>query len=71
MDIEGSEIPALCGARRIISKDHPVLAICIYHRIPDLWEPARIIQECYEGYRFYIRHYSDNAAETVLYAIPK
>lgn len=36
MDIEGSEVPALRGAKEVIFHDHPVLAICIYHRITDL-----------------------------------
>lgn len=70
MDIEGSEVPALCGAKEVICRDHPILAICIYHRITDLWEIPLLIRSMYEGYRFYVRHYSKDVEETVLYALP-
>ena len=70
MDVEGSEVPALQGARAIICRDHPTLAICVYHRIPDLWEIPLLIHSLYNGYKLYMRHYSDGPNETVLYAIP-
>ena len=71
MDIEGSEMSALRGAIETIQKYHPVLAICIYHRPSDFWEIPMFIKSLYNGYKFYVRHYSDHHAETVLYAIPQ
>ena len=70
MDIEGSEVHALRGAKEVICRDHPVLAICIYHRVPDLWEIPLLILSMYGGYRLYVRHHSKGIGETVLYAIP-
>lgn len=71
MDIEGAEMAALKGARKTISKDHPDLAICIYHKNEDILEIPRYILELNPDYTFYIRHYSCYTWETVLYAVSK
>lgn len=69
MDIEGAEKEALMGAKNIISRYHPKLAICIYHKREDLFELPLLIKKFYPDYKLYIRHYSDHFAETVCYAI--
>ena len=71
MDIEGAEVNALIGAEQTIRTYQPMLAICIYHKISDLWEIPAIIDRYYGGYKFYVRHHSDGIDETVLYAIPE
>ncbi len=68
MDIEGSELEALKGAKNIIKKNRPRLAICIYHKPEDILEIPLYIQELVPEYKFYIRHYSSCMWETVLYA---
>lgn len=68
MDIEGAEMDALAGAEQIICRDHPKLAISIYHKITDLWEIPLWIHEKCPGYKFYVRHHSVVNGETVLYA---
>lgn len=71
MDIEGAELEALQGAERTIKRDHPILAISIYHKPEDIITlPERILDIC-EGYRFFLRHYSFSWYDTVLYAIPE
>jgi FkbM family methyltransferase len=70
MDIEGAESQALYGAKDIITKNKPKLAISIYHKPEDIWEIPAIIMQYYPGYRFYLRHYSLAYSETVLYALP-
>lgn len=71
MDIEGSEISALLGAKRHIQNDFPKLAICTYHIVSDMWEIPRLIDTIHPGYRFFIRHYDfPQNWETVVYAIP-
>lgn len=69
MDIEGAELEALKGAKKILLKDKPKLAICIYHKKEDLWEIPFYIKTLVPEYKLYIRHYSNDANETVLYAI--
>lgn len=68
MDIEGVELEALEGSYKTIEKDHPKLAICIYHKFEDMWKILLWINEKFPGYKFYIRHYSSTDNETVLYA---
>ena len=68
MDIEGSEKEALEGAVNVIKRDRPRLAICIYHSPEDLYEIPFWIKSIVPEYKLYIRHHSDGAAETVVYA---
>jgi FkbM family methyltransferase len=68
MDIEGAEKEALLGAKTVISKTHPKLAICVYHKPEDIYEIPRLINEMGE-YKFTLRHYSRGFVETVLYAV--
>lgn len=56
MDIEGSEINALLGAERHIKKDHPKLALCVYHHYEHLWEIAKMIRSFNEEYKLYLRY---------------
>jgi len=71
MDIEGEEYRALLGAREIIRKYRPDLAICVYHYISDLWRIPNLIESWDLGYTFYLRTHSSATMETVLYAIPR
>ena len=68
MDIEGAELKSLMGARNTIIKNHPRLAICVYHKASDLYEIPGYILSLVPGYKFFLRHYSSLANETVIYA---
>ena len=68
MDIEGAELKSLMGARNAIIKNHPRLAICVYHKDSDLYEIPGYILSLVPEYKFYLRHYSSCPYETVLYA---
>lgn len=70
LDIEGSEKEALLGAAKIISRDKPILAVCVYHRQEDLIVIPDLISTLYPGYLFYLRQYFHTPYETVLYAVP-
>lgn len=69
MDIEGSEPEAIAGAIRILRTDAPVLAICLYHRQEDLWQIPLQIQAANPDYKLFLRRYSDDCWEEVVYAI--
>lgn len=68
LDIEGSEKRALIGAGGIITKIHPKLAVCVYHRAEDIYELPRLISN-FGSYQFKLRHYTKGNWETVLYAV--
>lgn len=68
MDIEGSELAGLRGAKKMIQKNKPNLAICIYHKVGDLWEIPECIKQLVPEYRFYIRHCSHYDQDMILYA---
>lgn len=68
MDIEGAEIDALNGAKKIIEKCKPDLAICVYHYINHFWKIPMLINSWDLGYKFYMRTHSSACMETVLYA---
>lgn len=77
MDIEGAELPALYGAAGTIRKMKPKLAICLYHRLSDLWEIPLYIYKLHQDYKISIRHHHvsdvkgsiwENSWGTVCYA---
>lgn len=69
MDIEGMECPALRGAKGLIQKYHPKLAICCYHSDEDMVMVPTQILKLDPSYRLYMRHYTYNLGDTVCYAI--
>ena len=68
MDIEGAELNALKGAKKTIIKNKPRLAICIYHKPEDIYEIPEYLLSLVPEYKFWIRHYTSNCWETILYA---
>lgn len=70
MDIEGAELETLKGARQIIAEQKPKLAICVYHKPEDIFTIPEYLRTLNPDYKFYLRHYTFAAWDTVLYAIP-
>lgn len=69
MDVEGYEENVLKGACKMICRDHPVMAVSIYHKKSDIWRLPKLLLGYNENYCFYMRHYSASNGDTVLYAI--
>lgn len=69
MDIEGDEWAALHGAEALIKRNHPKLAVCIYHSDEDMIRLIEYVHELNNDYKLYVRHHSRGVTETVLYAI--
>jgi hypothetical protein len=70
MDIEGFERQALAGAGGLLSAGKTAFAVTLYHRTSDLWQIPRFIHEVAPGLRLYLRHYAEDWAETICYAVP-
>jgi FkbM family methyltransferase len=71
MDIEGAELTALWGARRLIKQQMPVLAVCAYHEPDHLWEIPFLIHAIQPDYELRLRRYAEGTRELVWYAVPK
>lgn len=56
MDIEGAELQALDGAKDLIQRDRPILAISGYHEPAHLWEIPQLVQKHFPFYRMAIGH---------------
>ena len=69
MDIEGAELKALKGAKGLIIKNKPKLAISIYHKVEDIWAIPLYIKSIEPSYKIYLRHHTFLDQDTVCYAI--
>ena len=69
MDIEGAELKALKGALKTIQKFKPKLAISVYHSLEEYSSILLWLRDLNLGYKFYLRHFTIHAEETILFAI--
>jgi FkbM family methyltransferase len=70
MDIEGSELATLAGAKRLIRQNSPILAISAYHRQDDLWNIPLFIRDLNPDYSIHLRPHMLEGWDLVCYAIP-
>lgn len=68
MNIEGAESKALEGAKKILTKYKPKLAISLYHYSNDLWKLPFEIKKINPEYQFFIRQHDGGIIESVLFA---
>lgn len=71
MDIEGAEPDALAGASKLLASEHPVVAVCVYHRSQHLWEVPQQIHSISEDYDIFLRRYAEDCWELVCYAVSR
>ena len=77
-DIEGNELDLLKSMSKVIVKDRPVLAICVYHLKEDLTDIPSYLRELCKDYVYHLRKYTTGWLqnykqnhELVLYAVPR
>ncbi len=70
MDIEGAEASALRGARSVIRREQPLLAVSVYHRPEDLWELPLLMKELFPESHLFLRTHRGSFHDTVCYAVP-
>jgi FkbM family methyltransferase len=69
-DIEGAELEALEGARELIARSRPVLAVSCYHQQSHLWEiPLKLAEMC-RDYKFFLRPHGAEGWDLLCYAVP-
>lgn len=71
MDVEGSELDALKGARSTIIDNKPILMISAYHKRNDLFILQNFINSLCQDYSYFIRAHKPLSVDMVLYAIPE
>lgn len=69
MDIEGAEMDALRGAEKLLSQEQPNCAVCVYHRISDMWNVPMFLHEKLPNHSLFLRHHQYSFSETVCYAL--
>lgn len=75
-DIEGAELDLLNAMEKVIQKDRPVIAVCMYHKKEDLIVIPQYLTDIVDDYKFYLRKYGahygneNRNKELVLYAVP-
>lgn len=67
MDIEGFELNALKGSIETLKKFKPKLAICLYHKLEDMWKIPLFLHDMNLGYSFWFKK-NAHSNEFVLYA---
>jgi len=70
-DIEGAELDALHGARGLIGRCKPTLALAAYHRPGDLWELPLFLRGVTIEHNLYVRALGSDGMDFFCYAVPK
>lgn len=71
LDVEGAEREALAGAREVLARYRPLVAVCVYHGPADLWEIPRRLRGLLPDHRFFLRQHQFDGYEQVCYAVPQ
>jgi FkbM family methyltransferase len=70
LDIEGAELDALVGARAVVGRARPLLAVCAYHAPEHLWTIPREMRAMLPGHALALRAHQYDGFELVAYAVP-
>jgi FkbM family methyltransferase len=70
MDIEGSEMSAIRSGERLLRGGQAAWAITLYHRVEDFWRIPLFLHAAAPELRLFLRHYAEDYAETICYAVP-
>lgn len=70
LDVEGAEEQVLLGARHMIERCRPALAVSLYHHPADIWKLPELLFSLCRDYSFHIRQHAFNSFDVVLYAVP-
>ncbi len=71
IDVEGFEEEALRGLKKMLERDRPMLALCVYHKPSDFFTLPLLLASWNYPADFYLRSHGEHTFDTVLYAIPK
>lgn len=70
MDIENSELSALMGAKKLVERCHPILAVSIYHSTEQFFKVPLYLLNQFPFYKLYLGLHTTVTDDTVVYAVP-
>lgn len=70
LHLEGGELAALKGARKMLVDHRPLVAVTVYHNADGLWKTARWLMQTLPDYRFLLRIHAWCGTGAVIYVIP-
>ncbi len=70
LDVEGSEMEVLRGAKETLAKHRPQLAVCLYHKKEHMFEVPIFLADTVKEYTYRLGHYSSSLWCTIWYGIP-
>lgn len=70
LHLEGSELPALKGAKQTLLALRPIVVATVYHNADGIWETPRWLMDTLPDYRFLFRVHAWCGNGAVVYAIP-
>lgn len=71
VEVNGSEYDALLGGIGVIERDHPLVAVSVYHNTVDLIRIPLLLKSLYPDYRLVLRYYGlRTLTDIVCYAVP-
>lgn len=72
IEVNGAEYEALLGSIGVIRRDHPLIAVSIYHNSEDLIRIPILLKCLNPAYRLFLRYYGlQTLTDIVCYAVPK
>jgi FkbM family methyltransferase len=69
LDVGGAELDALDGARALVIRTRPRLAVCAYRGCEQLWSIAQWIGALDAGYSLHLRTHGHSGFDTVTYGL--
>jgi FkbM family methyltransferase len=67
LDVEGFELAAIKGMKKLIKTKSPFLAISVYHKFDDIWKIGNYVSKLNENYHFYLRQHGNDGMDLILY----
>jgi FkbM family methyltransferase len=71
LDIEGAEMQALLGAEKLLAKNRPLVAVCVYHHSEDIWMLPLELNRQMPDHAIFLREHGIDGWEMVCYCVPR
>ena len=70
IDVEGADLDVVNGARKIIERSQPVIAMAAYHAPEHLHQVPELLHQVLPKHRILLRSHASNTFDTICYALP-